>query len=148
MCGIPMFLIIYIFVFVILMLIAYFHQYIAHKKSGRQKSLCMFILLELVLSFSLTKSLEFSWYLTSALVLGLYLTIGFSIDCLTITVLSLAFRMLLLSMLWCCLLGSRKGIQLVKKLSGGMLVWLCVWVKVQIAYGPADVTAIHYLLVQ
>jgi len=29
-----------------------------------------------------------------------------------------------------------------------MLVWLCVWVKVQIAYGPADATATHYLLLQ
>ena len=41
-----------------------------------------------------------------------------------------------------------KGIQPVKKLSGGMLTWLTVWGKVQIAYGPADATATHYLLLQ
>jgi len=29
----------------------------------------------------------------------------------------------------------------VKKLSGGMLVWICVWVKCRFAYGPADATA-------
>jgi len=33
-------------------------------------------------------------------------------------------------------------------LSGEMLAWLCVWVKVQIAYGPADATGTHYLLLQ
>ena len=36
------------------------------------------------------------------------------------------------SVLWCCWLGGRKGIQPVKNLSDGMLAWLCVWVKVQI----------------
>jgi len=29
-------------------------------------------------------------------------------------------------------LDGRKGIRPVKKLSGGMLAWFCVWVKVQI----------------
>jgi len=37
---------------------------------------------------------------------------------------------------------------LVGRLSGGMLAWLCVWVKMQIAYRPADATATHYLLLQ
>jgi len=36
------------------------------------------------------------------------------------------------SVLWHCWLGGRKGIRPVKKLSGGMLAWLCIWVKVQI----------------
>ena len=43
---------------------------------------------------------------------------------------------LLPSLLWRCWLGSRKGIQPVKKFSGGMLAWLCVWVKVQICIWP------------
>ena len=30
-------------------------------------------------------------------------------------------------MLWRCRLGGRKGIRPVKKLSGGVLAWLCVW---------------------
>jgi len=41
------------------------------------------------------------------------------------------------SMLWCCWLGGRKGILPVKKLSGGMLAWLCVWIKVQIRIWPS-----------
>ena len=41
------------------------------------------------------------------------------------------------SVLWRSLLGSRKGIQPVKKLSGGMLAWLGVWVKVQICIWPS-----------
>jgi len=36
------------------------------------------------------------------------------------------------SVLWHCWLGGRKGIQPVKKLSGRMLAWLCVCVKVKI----------------
>jgi len=35
----------------------------------------------------------------------------------------------------------------VKKLSGGMLAWLCVKLG-QGAYGPADTTATHYILLQ
>jgi len=53
------------------------------------------------------------------------------------------------SVLWCCWLGGRKGIQSVKKLSGGMLVWLSVWSdEVQIAYGPAAATDTRCLLLQ
>jgi len=49
------------------------------------------------------------------------------------------------------LVGRQEGHPACKKLSGGMLVWLCVWVKVQIcifAYGAADATGTHYLLLQ
>jgi len=35
-----------------------------------------------------------------------------------------------------------------KKMSGGMLAWLSLWGKVQIAYGPADANATHYILLQ
>ena len=42
----------------------------------------------------------------------------------------------LLSVLCCCWLDDRKGIQPVRKLSGGMLAWLCVWVKVLICIWP------------
>ena len=38
---------------------------------------------------------------------------------------------LVLSVLWCCWLGGRKGIRPVKKLSGGVLAWLSVWSEVQ-----------------
>ena len=41
------------------------------------------------------------------------------------------------SVLWCCWLGGRKGIQPVKNLSGGMLVWLPVWSKVQTCIWPS-----------
>jgi len=41
------------------------------------------------------------------------------------------------SVLWCCWLGGRKGIQPVKNLSCGMLAWLCIWVKVQICIWPS-----------
>jgi len=34
-----------------------------------------------------------------------------------------------------------------KKLSDGMLAWLSAWGKVQ-AFGPADATVTHYLLLQ
>jgi len=47
------------------------------------------------------------------------------------------------------LVGWQEGHPACKKLSGGMLVWLCVWPKVQICiYGPVDATATHYLLLQ
>jgi len=39
--------------------------------------------------------------------------------------------------LWRCWLGNKKDIRPVKKLSGGMLAWLCVWVKVQICIWPS-----------
>jgi len=35
-----------------------------------------------------------------------------------------------------------------KKLSGGILAWLSVWARCRSAYGPADATATHYLLLQ
>ena len=41
------------------------------------------------------------------------------------------------SVLWRCWLGDRKGIRSVKKLSGGMLVWLSVWGKVQTCIWPS-----------
>ena len=41
------------------------------------------------------------------------------------------------SMLWRCWLGSRKGIWLIKKLSGGMLAWLSVWSEVQTCIWPS-----------
>jgi len=41
------------------------------------------------------------------------------------------------SVLWCCWLGGRKGIQFVKNLSGGMLALLCVWDKVDICIWPS-----------
>jgi len=46
---------------------------------------------------------------------------------------------------WLC---SRKGIRPVKKLSGGVLAWLSVWSICRLAYGPADATATHCLLLQ
>jgi len=46
------------------------------------------------------------------------------------------------------LVGRQEGHSLKKNLSGGVLVWLSVWSEVQIAYGPADSTATHCLLLQ
>jgi len=43
------------------------------------------------------------------------------------------------------LVGWQEGHPACKKLSGGVLAWLCIWVKVQFAYGPADATATHHL---
>ena len=40
-------------------------------------------------------------------------------------------------MLWCYWLGVRKGIWPVKKLSGGVLAWLCVWSEVQTCIWPS-----------
>jgi len=42
------------------------------------------------------------------------------------------------------LVGWQEGHPACKKLSGGVLVWLSVWV----AYGPAQATATHCLLLQ
>ena len=39
-------------------------------------------------------------------------------------------------MLWRCWLGDRKGIRPVKNTSGGVLVWLSVWSKVQTCIWP------------
>ena len=41
------------------------------------------------------------------------------------------------SVLWCCWLGGRKGIQPVKHLSGEVLAWLSVWGKVQTCIWPS-----------
>ena len=41
------------------------------------------------------------------------------------------------SVLWRCWLGGRKGIWPVKKLSGGVLVWLSVWSEVQTCIWPS-----------
>jgi len=41
----------------------------------------------------------------------------------------------------------RKGIRPVK-MSGELLAWLPVWGEVQIAYGPAETTTTHHLLLQ
>jgi len=49
--------------------------------------------------------------------------------------------LLLPSVLRCCWLGGRKGIQPVKKLSGGVLAWLFVWARCRFLYGPADAIA-------
>ena len=52
----------------------------------------------------------------------------------------------------CCLqcfdAGWQGGHPTCKKLSGGMLARLSVWGGCRFAYGPADVTATHYLLLQ
>ena len=52
------------------------------------------------------------------------------------------------TMLRHCWFGGRKGIRPVKKLSGGVLAWLSVWSDVRFAYGPANATATHCLLLQ
>ena len=41
------------------------------------------------------------------------------------------------SVLWRCWLGGRKGIRSVKKLSGGVLVWLSVWSEMQTCIWPS-----------
>ena len=46
------------------------------------------------------------------------------------------------------LVGRQEGHPAFKKLSSGVLAWLSVWSKEQIAYGPADFTATHCLLLQ
>jgi len=46
------------------------------------------------------------------------------------------------------LAARQEGHQACKKLSGGMLAWLSVWIKVQICICPADTAATHYLLFQ
>ena len=45
-------------------------------------------------------------------------------------------------------LGDKKGIRLVKKMSGEVLTWLSVWRECRLAYGPADATATHCVLLQ
>jgi len=46
------------------------------------------------------------------------------------------------------LVGRQEGHPACKKLSSEVLAWLSVWSEVQIAYGPADTTAAHCLLLQ
>jgi len=48
------------------------------------------------------------------------------------------------------LVGWQEGHPSCKKLSGGVLAWLSVWseARCRLAYGPADATATHYLLLQ
>jgi len=46
------------------------------------------------------------------------------------------------------LVGWQEGHPACKKLSGEVLAWLSVWSEVQLAYGPADATATHCLLLQ
>jgi len=52
------------------------------------------------------------------------------------------------SVLWRCSLGSRKGIWPVKSLSGGIQASLYAGSRCRFAYGPADATATHYLLLR
>ena len=49
----------------------------------------------------------------------------------------LIFTVVLPSVLWCCWLGGWKGIWPVKNWSGGMLVWLSVWIEVQTCIWPS-----------
>jgi len=46
------------------------------------------------------------------------------------------------------LFGRQEGHSACKKMSGGVLAWLSVWIEVQTSYGPADAIAIHCLLLQ
>jgi len=46
------------------------------------------------------------------------------------------------------LIGWQEGHPTCKTLSGGMLAWLCLGKGADFAYGPADATATHYLLLQ
>ena len=44
--------------------------------------------------------------------------------------------------------GRQEGHPACKKLSGGVLAWLLSGAQCRLAYGPADATATHYLLLQ
>jgi len=46
------------------------------------------------------------------------------------------------------LVGRQEGHPAFKKLSGEVLAWLSVWARCRLAYGPADATATHCLLLQ
>jgi len=46
------------------------------------------------------------------------------------------------------LAGWQEGHLAVKKVSDGVLAWLSVWAECRFAYGPADATANHCLLLQ
>ena len=47
------------------------------------------------------------------------------------------FHCIVLSVLWRCWLGGRKGIRPVKKLSGGLLAWLSLWSEMQTFIWPS-----------
>jgi len=51
-------------------------------------------------------------------------------------------------LLFVMLVGRQEGHPACKKHSVGVLVWLSVWSKCRLAYGPADATATHILLLQ
>jgi len=46
------------------------------------------------------------------------------------------------------MIGWQEGHPACKKMSGGVLAWLSVWARCRFAYGPADSTATHCLLLQ
>jgi len=52
------------------------------------------------------------------------------------------------SVLWCCWLGSRKGIQPVKNWVVGCWCGYLSGARCRLSHGPADVTATHCLLLQ
>ena len=49
---------------------------------------------------------------------------------------------------WTLLAGRQEGHPACKKLSGGVLVWFLPGARCRLAYGPADATATHCLLLQ
>ena len=55
----------------------------------------------------------------------------------TVSLLCISSTVLYPSVLWRCWLGGRKGIWPVKKLSGGVLVWLSVWSEVHTCIWPS-----------
>ena len=69
------------------------------------------------------------WNLPSSSVLQIYISM--------FIVYSDVWYLSMPSVLWRCWLGSRKGIRPVKKLSGGVLVWLSVWSEVQSCIRPS-----------
>ena len=62
--------------------------------------------------------------------------VSFDVD-LTVWISTIMLSKDLPSVLRHCWLGGRKGIRLVKKLSGGVLVWLSVWSEVQTCIWPS-----------
>jgi len=46
------------------------------------------------------------------------------------------------------LVGRQEGHPACKKLSGGVLAWYLSGARCRLAFGPADATATHYLLLQ
>ena len=74
----------------------------------------------------------FSWSRTSAA----SVFVSFDVD-LTVWISTIMLSKDLPSVLRHCWLGGRKGIRLVKKLSGGVLAWLSVWSTVQTCIWPS-----------